>query len=373
MTRVRQSGVKSIVLAIAAAAFIIPATSPARAATVKEVFEKYNLVGTLASDCSKPADAKTPYLTNRLIDADHVELDKMVGPTSRQSATIVDKATESKPNELTLSATIDDKRYDLVVQVEHGRMRAMESTRATGQKDIAGGRFTAGGAETPWYGRCLQKVTIHSAPEGGGKCIQPLNGEIKAGVRLAMWDCNDTPPQIFAFDTLNGSLTIGDFCIDTDGSRGQPGVQLPLALCNGGPSQVWKTKASGNYVEILGINDLCVDISNYSKDNLAAVGLWNCHDQSNQRWQFSPALDLTLEESAGYDGHQIAEFNLPGADAKLCQTSCIYNRQCTAWRYRKPEGRTDHNPHCWLLDKTNNVRHNDPMLISGAVRPEPPK
>ena len=159
MRRVRQS-VKSIALAVAAAAVIISAASSAQAATVKDIFEKYDLLGTFASDCSKPADAKTPYLTNCPIDADHVELDKMVGPTSRQSATIVDKATELKPNELALSGTIDDQRYDLVVQVEPGRIRTMESTRTTGQKDIAGGRHTAGGAETPWYGRCLQKVTL---------------------------------------------------------------------------------------------------------------------------------------------------------------------------------------------------------------------
>src|SRR5580704_3325417 len=102
----------------------------ADAATVKEIFEKYNLLGTLASDCAKPADAKSPYLMNRVIDADHVELDKMVGPTSRESATIVDRIMDAKPNELTLSATIGDQRYDIHVQVQGGRVRTTESTRA---------------------------------------------------------------------------------------------------------------------------------------------------------------------------------------------------------------------------------------------------
>ena len=53
--------------------------------------------------------------------------------------------------------------------------------------------------------------------------------------------------------------------------------------------------------------------------------------------------------------------------------SCIENHQCTAWVYRKPEGRPDHNPHCWLLDKTDKVSRGDIMLISGTVRPELPQ
>jgi hypothetical protein len=367
---VRLGLVRSITLCIAVGAVMILTGSSGHPASVKDTFEKYNLLGTLASDCSKPADPKTPYLLNRAIDADHVQVDRMTGPSSRDAVIMVDKALESKPNEITLSATIDDQQYTQVLQVEHDRMRTVESTRASGEKDISGGHYTKGGAETPWFGRCLQKVTIHNSPPGG-KCIEPLNGEIKAGVHLQMWDCNDTPPQIFAFDTLTGWLTIGDLCVDTDGSSGQRGVRLPLAPCNGGSSQVWKTESIGDYVKIVGINGFCVDVSNSSRNNRAAVGLWNCSGQSNQSWELHPALNLTLEPAVDRAGNHIDEFDLAAADVALCQAACIETRQCAAWVYRKPEGRTNHAPHCWLLDKTTKVTTGDGMLASGTVRPEP--
>jgi hypothetical protein len=361
--------VKSVVLAAVAAAAITSAATPAHAAAVKEIFERHDLLGTLASDCTKPPDAKTPYLSDRLIDADHVELDKMIGPTKRESATIVDKASETKPNELTLSATIDDQRYEIVVQVERGRIRTMEMTGADGKKMIAGGHVSAGGAETPWYGRCLQKVTIHNAPEGGGKCIQPLNGDIKAAVRLETWDCNDMPQQIFAFDTLNGRVSVGDFCVDAVGERSSQGIDLALAPCNGGPTQSLKAETSGNYVKLIGAEGLCVDINSEYKGINAAVHLWQCSGAANQAWQLVPALDLTWEENGGRNGHFIANFNLAGADPRLCQASCIANRACRAWTYRKPEGRGDHQPHCWLWDKIEGSSH-DTMVVSGSVRPQ---
>jgi hypothetical protein len=361
--------VKSFALGIATVVVITFSAASAPAATVKETFEKYDVFGMLAADCGKPADAKTPYLAVRIIDADHVQLDKMVAPTTRESATIVDKATESKPNELALSGTIDDKRYDLRVQVERGRIRITESTRADGQKVIAGGHVTAGGAETPWYGRCLQKVTIHNAPDGGGKCIEPLNGDIKPGVHLQTWDCNDTPPQIFAFDALNERVSVGDLCVDTEGGRSDQGVNLVLASCNGGSTQNFKVEPNGNYIKIVGVGGFSVDIDGYYKGNGAVVHLWKFNATPNQAWQLAPALDLTLEENSGRSGHFIANFDLPGADFRLCQMSCIYNRQCNAWAYRKPEGRGNHQPHCWLFDKTEAVNH-DTLVVTGVVRPK---
>jgi hypothetical protein len=362
--------VKSTALAAAVAAATMLTIASADAATVKEIFEKYNLLGTLASDCAKPADAKSPYLMNRVIDADHVELDKMVGPTSRESATIVDRIMDAKPNELTLSATIGDQRYDIHVQVQGGRVRTTESTRADGQKVIAGGHFTDGGGETPWYGRCLQKVTIRNAPDGGGKCIQALNGDIKSGVRLQAWDCNDTPPQIFAFDTINGSVSVGDLCVDTEGERSEQGVALQLASCNNAATQTFKVEPNANYVKLVGVGGFCVEIDSAYKGAGPVVHLWQCGGTArNQEWQFTPALDLTLEENSGRSGHFVANFDLPGADPRLCQTACISNGQCTAWNYRKPEGQGNHQPHCWLFDKTESINGNK-LVVTGVVRPE---
>jgi hypothetical protein len=237
MTTARLSLAARIALGVTEGVLAITAAASARAATVKDVSEKYNLLGTLAAGCSKPGDAKSLYVINRAMDADHVQLDKMVGPTSREFAAIINKASETKPNEVTRTSTVDDQQYNVVVQVEDGRMRTVEQARATGEKQVAGGRFTQSGAETPWYSRCLQSITIHISPQGGGKCLEVV-GDIKPGAHL---DMGDTPRQIFGFDTLNAQLLVGNFCVDVDGGRGEPGALLPLAVCNGAPSQVWKT------------------------------------------------------------------------------------------------------------------------------------
>jgi hypothetical protein len=60
MTAVRWGSMKSVLLEIAAAAMILLIASSTQAATVKDIFEKYDLLGALAADCSKPADAKSP-------------------------------------------------------------------------------------------------------------------------------------------------------------------------------------------------------------------------------------------------------------------------------------------------------------------------
>jgi hypothetical protein len=81
-------------------------------------------------------------------------------------------------------------------------------------------------------------------------------------------------------------------------------------------------------------------------------------------------LNLTWAETVDRDGNHTGEFDLAEAEPRLCQETCVGNRTCTAWVYRKPEGRTNHHQHCWLLDKTTKVTREDTMLTSGTVRPE---
>jgi hypothetical protein len=350
----------------------IPAAH-AQSGSVKAIFEKYDLLGVLTSDCTKPSDSRTMHFVYRVLDGGYVQRDQMVGLTTRQYAAFVDQASESRPNQVTFSYTIDAQRFNLVGRVERSRIRTIEAVGATGEKLVTGGRFANNGAETPWYSKCVQKVTVQSSPGGGGKCIDVPNSQFRAGMRLQMWDCNETPAQIFSLDALNNQLMMGDLCVDAGGGRGQPNDPIQLAQCNGGPNQAWKTEANGDSIKLVGMNSLCIDIVDGSKANNAPLKLWRCHGGPNQSWVLRAGLDLTWEEKADRNGNHITEFNLAGADPKLCQRSCIDNRQCTAWVYRKPEGRTDGKPHCWLLDKTTKVERGDTMITSGTVRPEAPK
>ena len=84
----------SIVCLLALAASV----AGAQAASVKETFESYNLLGTFAWDCGKPASKQNHFFVHRAIDANHVQRDMMDSPTARGFLVIVDKATPSKPN-----------------------------------------------------------------------------------------------------------------------------------------------------------------------------------------------------------------------------------------------------------------------------------
>ncbi len=83
-------------------------------------------------------------------------------------------------------------------------------------------------------------------------------------------------------------------------------------------------------------------------------------------------LNVTYDENVNREGETIREFDLPEATARVCQVRCIGDPQCTAWVYRKPQGRTDRQPHCWLRRNITTVERGakDNLTISGSIRPE---
>src|SRR4051794_17018558 len=103
----------------AVVAFGALALADAQAASVKETFEKYNLLGTFAWDCSKPASGDNRYYLNRAIDDDHVQRDEMSGPTKRESVAMVDNASALGPNEIFLGGKHDDQPEEVVWRVEN--------------------------------------------------------------------------------------------------------------------------------------------------------------------------------------------------------------------------------------------------------------
>jgi hypothetical protein len=122
--------------------------------TVSAVFEKHDLLGTFAWDCAKPASSDNNwYFVNRLLDADHVRRDFMTGPTTRAWAAIVDKATESKLNEIMVTGIRDGQPTAGVWRIEQNRMLQWNATQG-GKKLIADGKWVDSGKDMPWLNRC---------------------------------------------------------------------------------------------------------------------------------------------------------------------------------------------------------------------------
>jgi hypothetical protein len=152
MSVVGRRRASSIVLSLSSA--IALGAPPALAQTsVKAMFEKHKLIGTFAWDCSKPARPSNLYFRNRALDDNRVQIDQMNGPANREYIFMIDKATESKPGELDLSGTRNDRPVTILWRIEPDRVVRLEFS--VGKKKLhAEGRYTYMDKEVPPLRRC---------------------------------------------------------------------------------------------------------------------------------------------------------------------------------------------------------------------------
>jgi hypothetical protein len=212
---------------VALAAVTILAASSAQAASVKEIFEKYNLIGTYAADCSKPVSTQNHYYVHRLLNADFLQRDIMESPTTRTFLVIISSAADLGPNQLSIGGTRDGKPFTSVYQVEPNRIRVLEST-VDGRLEITNGRIVNGG-QMPWHNKCgVPTPTSTIAPS---MPLPPPHPELTVEVDL------DRPGM--DFENFELGLANHELCRDACGDRPicvaytyvKPGLQGPNARC----------------------------------------------------------------------------------------------------------------------------------------------
>jgi hypothetical protein len=135
-------------------ALVVSAAPAAKAASVKDLFDRYGLIGTWAFDCSQPTSEQNPYIFYRQLDSDHVARDTMNSPTNRINASVADFLVESNPNEVVIGVKTARGRTNLTVRIERKRIRTFQSTRDNGERVIVNGRFIERNTETLWYSKC---------------------------------------------------------------------------------------------------------------------------------------------------------------------------------------------------------------------------
>lgn len=118
----------------------------------RAVFEKYNLLGTFAIDCRKPASKTNHYAVLRPLDSGGIQFDTMLGPTERVAERVIDRAAGSGPTEI--SGSFSTEQADFVYSVEANRFRVVSLTRLDGEKFVADGRVVKNGAAMPWMNKC---------------------------------------------------------------------------------------------------------------------------------------------------------------------------------------------------------------------------
>jgi len=122
------------------------------------------------------------------------------------------------------------------------------------------------------------QMVIQTHADMGGKCVDVPFARFFAGMRLHTWDCNNINngiAQVFAYDDQTQELKIGGLCM-TSWGRGYPQDAVGIDTCHGGANQHWRMQAAGDYYQIIGINNQCLELRNEIKDSAAPLDLQDC-------------------------------------------------------------------------------------------------
>ena len=139
------------------------------------------------------------------------------------------------------------------------------------------------------------RMVIQIHPDVGGKCIDVPYSQFVIGMRLQLWDCNNSPAQIFSYDETSQQLMIGSLCMESWG-RGDPQDAVGLGACNGSANQHWRMVANGDYYQIIGINNRCLELRYGLKTNGAALDVMDCDAGRPQRlWSLVEAPSAPME------------------------------------------------------------------------------
>ena len=138
------------------------------------------------------------------------------------------------------------------------------------------------------------RMVIQSHPNAGQKCLDIPDAQFITGMRLQTFDCNNQSDQTFEYDQSMQRLVIGHLCVESFG-RGDVANRVGLSACNSAPNQQWRMGAIGNYYQIVGVNNRCLEIRPGAIGNGAPLDIQNCQGSVGQLW----ALIEDAESSGG--------------------------------------------------------------------------
>jgi hypothetical protein len=131
----------------------------------------------------------------------------------------------------------------------------------------------------------IVQMAIQSSAQHAVRCIDVPNAQFTQGVRLQMYDCNDTAAQLFCYNLTTQHLIIGNLCVQAAGNA-QQGAAVILGPCSEQASASWKVVAKGDWVQFVRVNDLCLDTGGPA-NNGAQLQVWQCSGAGAQLWGFS--------------------------------------------------------------------------------------
>jgi hypothetical protein len=119
------------------------------------------------------------------------------------------------------------------------------------------------------------RMVVQSHPNAGQKCLAIPDAQFIAGMRLQTFDCNNQSDETFEYNEGMQRLVIGHLCVESFG-RGDAADGVGRGVCNGAPNQRWRMGAIGDYYQIVGVNNRCLEIRSGVIGNGAPLSIQNC-------------------------------------------------------------------------------------------------
>lgn len=117
------------------------------------------------------------------------------------------------------------------------------------------------------------------------KCLDVPGQSTQPGTQMQIWDCWGGPNQQWTY-TPAGQLTVysgGSLrCLDAEENGTTNGTAVIIWTCHGGANQQWHLNGDGSITSAL--SGLCLDVFGAGTANGTEVILWTCHGGSNQQW-----------------------------------------------------------------------------------------
>ncbi|MBU2662733.1 ricin-type beta-trefoil lectin domain protein [Actinoplanes bogorensis] len=171
----------------------------------------------------------------------------------------------------------------------------ISGNQAQGVTSGGTGNCSSGG--TMWFqpvNEILQTYGLSLTTTGGGgtgssvisslnnKCLDVPNSNFSDGVRVQMWNCNNTAAQKWNF--VNGTLqTSNNKCLDVAWGSTANGAVIQIVNCSGNPAQQWVLSSAGDLVNPQA--NKCLDIDAWNANDGAVLILWECTGGANQKWR----------------------------------------------------------------------------------------
>jgi hypothetical protein len=141
------------------------------------------------------------------------------------------------------------------------------------------------------------RMTVKSVPEAGDKCVSVPNEPFVEGMRVLLWDCNNMLAQTLVYDDQSQQLKFGASCIEVLG-QGRAQDAIGVGTCNGAVTQRWSMVPNKDNYQIVGVNNLCLDISNGVPANGTPLDIATCALNSlAELWVLYQASDTAAIQS----------------------------------------------------------------------------